>query len=90
MAYSSVSGTTNEPVRIRHALKTLCVAISLVVEPEYVRSMYPGTWAARTPDKPALVMAGSGRTLTYAEWGRWWLYWWSHPARAALRAFSEV
>jgi long-chain acyl-CoA synthetase len=29
--------------------------------------MYPGTWAARTPDKPALVMAGSGRTLTYAQ-----------------------
>src|SRR4051794_22452169 len=29
--------------------------------------MYPGTWAARTPDKPALVMAGAGRTLTYAE-----------------------
>ena len=29
--------------------------------------MYPGTWAASTPDKPALVMAGSGRTLTYAE-----------------------
>ncbi len=29
--------------------------------------MYPGTWAAHTPDKPALVMAGSGRTLTYAE-----------------------
>ena len=29
--------------------------------------MYPGTWAARTPDKPALVMAGSGRTLTYGE-----------------------
>src|SRR6478752_5823285 len=29
--------------------------------------MYPGTWAARTPNKPALVMAGSGRTLTYAE-----------------------
>ncbi|MGZ4488545.1 MAG: AMP-binding protein [Nocardioides sp.] len=29
--------------------------------------MYPGTWAATTPDKPALVMAGSGRTLTYAE-----------------------
>src|SRR6478735_1628207 len=29
--------------------------------------MYPGTWAARTPDKPALVMADSGRTLTYAE-----------------------
>ena len=29
--------------------------------------MYPGTWARRTPDKPALVMAGSGRTLTYRE-----------------------
>jgi len=29
--------------------------------------MYPGTWAQRTPDKPALVMAGSGRTLTYRE-----------------------
>jgi acyl-CoA synthetase (AMP-forming)/AMP-acid ligase II len=29
--------------------------------------MYPGTWAALTPDKPALVMAGSGRTLTYAQ-----------------------
>ncbi|MBB6628834.1 acyl-CoA synthetase [Nocardioides sp. KIGAM211] len=29
--------------------------------------MYPGTWAATHPDKPALVMAGSGRTLTYAE-----------------------
>ncbi|MDF1603973.1 acyl-CoA synthetase [Nocardioides sp. YIM 152315] len=29
--------------------------------------MYPGTWAARTPDKAALVMAGSGRTLTYAQ-----------------------
>ncbi|MFS3130120.1 acyl-CoA synthetase [Nocardioides sp. Bht2] len=29
--------------------------------------MYPGTWAEKTPDKPALIMAGSGRTLTYAE-----------------------
>ncbi|MFL6062646.1 MAG: acyl-CoA synthetase [Marmoricola sp.] len=29
--------------------------------------MYPGTWAATTPDKPAAVMAGSGATLTYAE-----------------------
>src|SRR6478735_5460752 len=29
--------------------------------------MYPGTWAQKFPDKPALVMAGSGRTLTYAE-----------------------
>ena len=29
--------------------------------------MYPGTWAAKNPDKAALVMAGSGRTLTYGE-----------------------
>ncbi|WP_139978066.1 acyl-CoA synthetase [Nocardioides litoris] len=29
--------------------------------------MYPGTWAQTHPDKPALVMAGSGRSLTYAE-----------------------
>ncbi|WP_028660716.1 acyl-CoA synthetase [Nocardioides insulae] len=29
--------------------------------------MYPGTWAQRTPEKIALVMAGSGRSLTYAE-----------------------
>jgi fatty-acyl-CoA synthase len=29
--------------------------------------MYPGTWALETPDKPALIMAGSGRRLTYAE-----------------------
>ena len=29
--------------------------------------MYPGTWAQSHPDKPALVMAGSGRSLTYAE-----------------------
>src|SRR3569623_415259 len=29
--------------------------------------MYPGTWAATTPDKPALVMAGSGDVTTYAE-----------------------
>jgi long-chain acyl-CoA synthetase len=29
--------------------------------------MYPGTWAQQSPDKPALIMAGSGRTLTYAE-----------------------
>ncbi|CAM3310240.1 acyl-CoA synthetase [Nocardioides dubius] len=29
--------------------------------------MYPGTWAEKTPDKPALIMAGSGRTLTYGE-----------------------
>lgn len=29
--------------------------------------MYPGTWAATDPDRIALVMAGSGRSLTYAE-----------------------
>jgi long-chain acyl-CoA synthetase len=28
---------------------------------------YPGTFAETTPDKPAIVMAGSGQTLTYAE-----------------------
>jgi len=29
--------------------------------------MYPGTWAQQAPDKIALVMAGSGRSLTYAQ-----------------------
>jgi acyl-CoA synthetase (AMP-forming)/AMP-acid ligase II len=29
--------------------------------------MYPGTHAVTTPDKPAYVMAGSGRTVTYKE-----------------------
>ena len=29
--------------------------------------MFPGTFAALTPDKPAVVMAGSGVTLTYRE-----------------------
>jgi fatty-acyl-CoA synthase len=29
--------------------------------------MYPGTWARSTPDKAALVMAETGRTVTYAE-----------------------
>jgi fatty-acyl-CoA synthase len=29
--------------------------------------MYPGTHAARFPDKPAVVMADSGETLTYRE-----------------------
>lgn len=28
---------------------------------------YPGAHAATTPDKPAVVLAGSGETLTYAE-----------------------
>ncbi|MEZ4215809.1 MAG: acyl-CoA synthetase [Myxococcota bacterium] len=30
-------------------------------------SLYPGAWAARTPDKPAIVMAETGATLTYGE-----------------------
>jgi fatty-acyl-CoA synthase len=29
--------------------------------------MYPGTHAATAPDRPAAIMAGSDRTLTYAE-----------------------
>ncbi|MDX6233748.1 MAG: long-chain acyl-CoA synthetase [Nocardioidaceae bacterium] len=29
--------------------------------------MYPGIHAESTPDKPAIVMAGSGRTLTYRQ-----------------------
>ena len=29
--------------------------------------MYPGTWAQRTPDKAALVIAETGETLTYAQ-----------------------
>ncbi|HSV37686.1 MAG TPA: acyl-CoA synthetase [Nocardioidaceae bacterium] len=29
--------------------------------------MYPGTYAAKTPDKAAVIMAGSGRTVTYRE-----------------------
>jgi long-chain acyl-CoA synthetase len=29
--------------------------------------MYPGTHAASTPDRPAVVMAGSGHVVTYAE-----------------------
>jgi acyl-CoA synthetase (AMP-forming)/AMP-acid ligase II len=29
--------------------------------------MYPGSVAANHPDRPAIVMAGSGETLTYAE-----------------------
>jgi long-chain acyl-CoA synthetase len=29
--------------------------------------VFPGTFAATTPDKPAVIMAGSGETLTYRE-----------------------
>ncbi|GAA0616138.1 acyl-CoA synthetase [Sporichthya brevicatena] len=29
--------------------------------------MYPGTHAKTTPDKPALIVAGTGRTVTYRE-----------------------
>jgi long-chain acyl-CoA synthetase len=32
-----------------------------------LRRMYPGAHAKETPDKPAVVMAGSGETVTYAE-----------------------
>jgi len=32
--------------------------------------MYPATYAATTPDKPAVIMAGSGAVLTYAELDR--------------------
>ena len=28
---------------------------------------FPGTFAERTPDKPAVIMAGSGQVITYAE-----------------------
>ena len=27
---------------------------------------YPGHWAAENPDRPAIVMAGSGETMTFA------------------------
>jgi long-chain acyl-CoA synthetase len=30
-------------------------------------SMHPGVFAATTPDKPAVIMASTGETLTYAE-----------------------
>jgi fatty-acyl-CoA synthase len=29
--------------------------------------MYPGTWASVQPDKPAVIMASSGATVTFAE-----------------------
>src|SRR3954453_8865657 len=29
--------------------------------------MYPGTYGEKYPDRPAVIMAGSGETLTYAE-----------------------
>ncbi len=29
--------------------------------------MYPGQWAKKFPDKPALIMAGTGETVTYGE-----------------------
>ncbi len=32
--------------------------------------MYPGRHAAENPDKPAIIMAGSGETVTYAEYER--------------------
>jgi acyl-CoA synthetase (AMP-forming)/AMP-acid ligase II len=29
--------------------------------------MYPGTYAASAPNRPAVVMAGTGKALTYRE-----------------------
>src|SRR6201997_1092004 len=29
--------------------------------------MYPGTYAASAPNRPAVVMAGSGKTVTYSQ-----------------------
>ena len=29
--------------------------------------MYPGTYAAQTPDRIAAVMAGTGQTVSYGE-----------------------
>ena len=28
---------------------------------------YPGAWAAKSPDHPAIIMGGSGEVMTYAE-----------------------
>ena len=46
----------------------------------------PASWAcsARLSN---LVM---GAAFPIAEWGRWWLYWWTHAGRAARRADSEL
>ena len=48
--------------------------------------MYPGIWAQRNPDKPAYVMASTGRTVTYRELdegsNRLAHYWRSHGLRA--------
>src|SRR5262245_45444651 len=32
-----------------------------------VERHYPGAWAAKTPDHPAVIMGGSGEIVTYAE-----------------------
>ncbi len=29
--------------------------------------MYPGKWAASTPDKPAVIEDATGRVMTYAQ-----------------------
>src|SRR3546814_20940167 len=29
--------------------------------------MFPGSFAAQNPDKPAVIMAGTGQTISYAE-----------------------
>ncbi len=28
---------------------------------------YPGRWAVESPDRPAIVMTGSGQAMTFAE-----------------------
>lgn len=38
-----------------------------VVEPAVSEVMHPWTYAAKTPDKPALIMADSGESLSYAQ-----------------------
>ncbi|WP_141013334.1 acyl-CoA synthetase [Nocardioides sambongensis] len=52
--------------------------------------MYPGTWAAEDPDRVALVMAGSGRRLTYAELDERSLRLANHLRAAGLRRGDVV
>ncbi|TYL55987.1 acyl-CoA synthetase [Nocardioides sp. BGMRC 2183] len=52
--------------------------------------MYPGTWAATDPDRVALVMAGSGRSLTYAELDERSLRLANHLRAAGLRRGDVV
>ena len=38
-----------------------------VVDHTYALDMYPGTFAATTPDKPAVIRPATGEQITYAE-----------------------